>query len=166
MAPTFHILLLLASLLFTAGSLLIYGKRPTFGSILTGFILASAIVILHTCCTLVLSQEGNSSPLPLLLWGCVWLVAALIPSAKQATGLCALLFALFLVLSFQHLHLANSDAYTDNPTARQGMIRRHNRNAVTEGKSQLPIVSICAHWWTPLTGLYSVEPASGGYYKP
>lgn len=165
MALLLHILLLLACLLLTAGSLLIYGKKPTFGSILIGFGMAAAIVILLICCTLVLSGEGNSSPLPLLLWGCVWLVAALIPDAKKAAGLCAALFLLFLILSWHHFHLATSNGYTDNPTARQQAIGRQNRSAAAEGKTRLPVVSISAHWWTPLTGLYSVEPASGGYYK-
>src|ERR1044071_7762857 len=106
MAVASHIVLLLASLLMTAGCMIVYGGLPTVRHAIVGFGLGLLLAFLLIICTTVASAEGNSSLLPLLLWGCVWISAATIPSVKKVASMSGALFVLFIVLGFQHVALA------------------------------------------------------------
>lgn len=140
----------MAAIVFIVGSVRAFGTRPTLRRALSGLVVALASLVLMSS-TVVLYREGNPDRLLVLLWLGVWLVFTFIRPTRRAALLCAGLFAYFLALRFQYMYLATSSRYTDNPHWRLQNAARRNRNVTIR-----PV----AHTW--LTGLYVVEPPTGG----
>ncbi len=158
MALNIHILLILTALLLTVVACIRFGTRPNLRRVLTGFVVAFFCVILQCILATPYRAEGGSSPLPLFVAGCVWLVASLVASERKSLGLSMVVFALFMGATWQHPLLGASAAYTDNPSGRRSAIVAYNRRAAKAGRPLSPPIQIKEHWYTVLTGLYSVEP--------
>ena len=162
MAITLHLIGLLAVLLLTTISVVVFGHKPTGKNIGVGLIIATLVACVFLCCTVVLYREGDSARLLVSLWLCIGAVATLIPSPRKVAVGCVLLFAYFFGLRFQYLSLATSAHYTDNPQWRTRNITRRNKMALGQGKPPGQEVVIRSTFHTWLTGLYAVEPPAGG----
>src|SRR5437879_4314656 len=115
-----------------------FGQQPSVRRLFVGFLSAVFISLLLVSLTTVLNREGNSSRLPLFLLLCAWSILSCFRTAKRTVLAMAGLFVYFLALSFQHLYLANSSGYTDNPQARLRSIAAANRSRAKQHKPIFP----------------------------
>jgi hypothetical protein len=161
-AITLHIVGLALVVLVTAIYLRVYAQRPSVRRLFNGLVTAVLLTAVLTSITTVLSREGNSTRLPLLFFLCTWSVSSSFRSARGAALAVAGLLVYFLALSFQHLYLATSSSYTDNPRARQRSIALANQSLTKQHTDLLPSVEIRPTWHTWLTELYVVQSPVGG----
>jgi hypothetical protein len=160
--PALYGAALLGVTALVVGVLWRFGTRPSAREVVLAGLGAFCVTIVFIACTLILHAEGNSSRLPLFFLAGTWAFFAGPRPAVRGCGPAVCLFVVLFMLWLQHLALATSPEWTDNPDARIRSWVIADRRAQGEGRPAPPPIRVSPTSHTLYTGLYRVEPPFGG----